>query len=843
MTANVDIDLAVRTTLSALTLSEKKLARDLLYSKQFGDFGMAWLRAPSFNLKKAIETGRAGPTAVPTAAADPPTDGARVNDARTDRSKEFLLEGLSIYCDTLIIDPDTFIDSNQKTLEIDIYARRIIGSSLTFKTIPGCYIGFGMPHLPPDFEVTINGKVEKPVVYTAKGFFGVRLTHPEDASEPVHKQFHAPNGFMDTINWLDLINEDGSVSSKGNRSDDLPRLLQMQLLVAQAHTRTNSELSLALLNYVIAATADPSSLQLNYQASSLRNELVLQSGVMAVPSVNIYASKQVLKARLAAAMAFEVSFQAFSAQLHVEGNRTWDALDMLAKSDDAISAYKFTLGIRHREYDSAVTANDKAVATYKQNNKDIERLKKDFEEGIEAYQRGNTMEAVWSVIAGVFSIAVTVAATVVTVGAAAPAVGGAVALTAKLAADAGALVKKVIAIAEAIDKIIKEIQPILEKLGKLVKSAKLMVETLRQLEDKVGNAETVKLDMQHSDIFNAMAEWDRFDVTVNGMVESLREHDIKGKDEFFHALKTLVINGRCYLQTQANLVKKGDELATVMLQSKHKDNQHERLSKMAYKSTTDASVVELLRRAMFDRLLAIRALVYLDFATYLSAYNYHTMLKDNPISLSPVKPVVDYLEDAARLQAAVVSYGARALAQSQTFVLHSLGDGLTTGDELVAQLERNGTVKVTVDPTDDMWTGFTRIRMSAVRCYLAGVTSKSNIRLRMHTDGSFFDREFTVVDDSKDKKILTRSFLGDARTLLFEYRVQNGESEYGDPVYGKPMCDGQYLRDHEYTKHTPLASWEISLMGWNQRKERGLDLTGVKSVVLEFECEVLYVDE
>jgi hypothetical protein len=37
---------------------------------------------------------------------------------------------------------------------------------------------------------------------------------------------------------------------------------------------------------------------------------------------------------------------------------------------------------------------------------------------------------------------------------------------------------------------------------------------------------------------------------------------------------------------------------------------------------------------MFDRLLAIRSLVHLDFSTYSSAYSYHTLLRGKPLILT-----------------------------------------------------------------------------------------------------------------------------------------------------------------------------------------------------------------
>lgn len=82
--------------------------------------------------------------------------------------------------------------------------------------------------------------------------------------------------------------------------------------------------------------------------------------------------------------------------------------------------------------------------------------------------------------------------------------------------------------------------------------------------------------------------------------------------------------------------------------------------------------------------------------------------------MSPVKPIVDYLEDAAILQGAVVSYGSRVLIQSRQFRFQTLC-GFETGVELGAAFAKNGFVQCTNDPQDTQWEGFSRIRMSSVR--------------------------------------------------------------------------------------------------------------------------------
>lgn len=54
---------------------------------------------------------------------------------------------------------------------------------------------------------------------------------------------------------------------------ELPRLLQMQLLIAQVHAESDRSFAIDLLNYVIVASGSSCSYQLHYQAVGLRNNL------------------------------------------------------------------------------------------------------------------------------------------------------------------------------------------------------------------------------------------------------------------------------------------------------------------------------------------------------------------------------------------------------------------------------------------------------------------------------------------------------------------------------------------------------------------------------------------
>lgn len=111
------------------------------------------------------------------------------------------------------------------------------------------------------------------------------------------------------------------------------------------------------------------------------------------------------------------------------------------------------------------------------------------------------------------------------------------------------------------------------------------------------------------------------------MQEYLRDYKIEGKREYFMLLKTLIITGECYIRTQSNLVQKGDDLTIVSFQSKIKAKDQKQLAAISYSAVTNEKILNLLKRAIFDRVIALQTFVYQDFQTYSLAYNYHTLSK------------------------------------------------------------------------------------------------------------------------------------------------------------------------------------------------------------------------
>lgn len=346
-----------------------------------------------------------------------------------------------------------------------------------------------------------------------------------------------------------------------------------------------------------------------------------------MPSVNIYSSKQVLKARLLAAMAFEQAFREYMLEAATRKIQKETAMNMLAKSQDALQTYQFLRAIRQREYENAIAANDKAGKNFELTQQSLEKLARDFQKGIEQWKQEQVKGAIKDILLGIVAVGVAIGATVATAGAAAPAVAVAGAKVVNTATKVAQLIAKLKELFDRIKKIYEKIKPVIEKLQVLLKTIKTVIDALQNFGKATGGTKTLKPSIQSTDVFNATAEWRRFDIVIRDMEKSLEEYrDIQHKNEYFQALKIMVVNGETYILTQANLVQKGDELATIIVQQTMETRDEGRLAATASNVENDAAVLNALTRAMFDRILAVRSMVYFDFSAYMEAYRYHTLI-------------------------------------------------------------------------------------------------------------------------------------------------------------------------------------------------------------------------
>lgn len=220
--------------------------------------------------------------------------------------------------------------------------------------------------------------------------------------------------------------------------------------------------------------------------------LALGQNLTQVSSINVYTSKQVLKARLATAIAFETAYRNF---LLKDGNakqQTAASLNLLTKSDDALETYRFIINIQQREYNTAVKSNNKAKSNFDKNNDDINTKSRTFQAGIKKYKKKQKKKARNSILKGIFSYIVTISLTVTTGGATAPKIIAAGASIISSIEKAATLIQKLKAIYDKLKTIYDKIKPILEKLSEIVKTSKKMIKIINKLKQDGQNTNTAK---------------------------------------------------------------------------------------------------------------------------------------------------------------------------------------------------------------------------------------------------------------------------------------------------------------------------------------------------------------
>jgi hypothetical protein len=128
------------------------------------------------------------------------------------------------------------------------------------------------------------------------------------------------------------------------------------------------------------------------------------------------------------------------------------------------------------------------------------------------------------------------------------------------------------------------------------------------------------------DLVNGTAEWERMKIDIGFMFDGIREcGNFEGTDEYEKQLKYLPVNGLALLAAQEVVIKAGDQVVVMALKRRLQSEQRKRIKGAQAHIATDDRVLDILKRAMFDRLLAVRSMVFMDFWSYTAAYMYHSL--------------------------------------------------------------------------------------------------------------------------------------------------------------------------------------------------------------------------
>ena len=573
------------------------------------------------------------------------------------------------------------------------------------------------------------------------------------------------------------------------------------------------------------------------------------SNTSVVPSVNVFNSKSILKARLLAATAFEAAFQNFISQERTSDNLTLFASDALNANRNALTEYAFLEDNAQQAYLAATKSFDIAKANYTKKQSELDAAGTAFQNGVKEWKLKQELEAAKEIVLAIVEVAGAIAATVATAGVAAPVAGLAVAKAASKAGKVASMIAKIKEIVVKIKELYDKFKPLLEKIKGLVEAIQRMLDIIGHTQPGLAMPELKPADAD-LDPINTNALWDAFTIDVTVMFQELGTYAIGGKAEYQTVLLKLPIYAKAYITAQVAVVTTGQSLAGIRLRRKLDQEQHVRLEGTLRTIKNSSTVLDLLKRAMFDRVLAVRNLIYIDFWTYKAAFQYHSLTNESYLNVytTAVQRISDYQTDAARLQAAVYAFGATVRIQQKNFTIAMSLDAVQRQN-----LKDTGSLSFTPAIDSDVFAGFYRIRMSRARAFLDGATGSSSdsgsVRLHLSTSGRFVDRDFPysqrpqavtiappeasliVREDSSGAEVpeplLSRAFIGEPRTIAFEYK----ENE-------NVLCDGDFGLSNDYTKQTPFQEWTLQVKSSAQDR---LSLTSVNSIRWEFLCEVCAV--
>ena len=594
------------------------------------------------------------------------------------------------------------------------------------------------------------------------------------------------------------------------------------------------------------------------------------SNVALVPSVNIGSCKRILKARLTAAAAFEDALQVFLAQGETSTDLTLFAANAIDQNRNALTEYAFLESNAREASAKAIEAFNVAKTNYTKQQEKLNDASQNFKKGIQQWKSTEQQKAIWETVGAVIEVAVAIAEAVASGGLATPAAVGAVTKAAGTVGQVAGMIAKITEVLDKLKKIKEKFEPLFNKLKGLVSAVQKILAIIESAKDITDMPSQLEPADPESDPINANATWDAFTVDVEAMFKELESFTIPDKDDYRTQLLNLPIFAKAYLMAQVAVVTTGQNLAGIILHRKLDNEQHTRLENTLKHISSNNVVLSLLQRAMFDRVLALRNLVYVDFWNYKAAFQYHALSTelDGVVGTSAVQPVTNHQMDAARLQAAVSSFGATVRIQRRTFTLTVPLDKVQK-----KSLLQDGTLIFEVSPREDTFRGFCRIRMSRARAFLERVATGSTdapVRLQLRTSGRFLDRDFPLaqrpsatdlrllqsdllirrsngsvnsepVADGADlvEPPLYRAFIGEPRSIAFEYAAGNGASSGREVI-----CDGWFGLQDDFTMQTPFQEWTLRIksMGASTGAGSKADLSAVTAVRWEFYCEVCAVD-
>ncbi len=472
----------------------------------------------------------------------------------------------------------------------------------------------------------------------------------------------------------------------------------------------------------------------------------MERGAVFVPSLAKDLYEGIATAFFAEAQAFEARYRALSLHQTITDQAIADAKALL-QSKVLESDYLATICTQeHLSAEQAEKAVRAAKDKFNLARTEMDRAAMDFENlGIPAWKAKKILQAVIDISLSVVTLGVGIGSMFVgNAGGGGQATAGAV-QAATSAAQAANSAAETASTAKSMIELIKAIAEILENLQEVYQLAVQLSSAVSSGDTLFASLETIQALPSGEDalLLSATAQWDIFQLNANHAFVTPLKEEVDYAAELKLAVDHVVVYGRALAAAQAASISAAQAYATAKMRLLLAKAQEKELQTYIDQLTVGSAPTIGMMQLFYRRYLDLKSAIHSAIEDYRAAY-YYWALRPSSVH-APISGPVSGLEAGFGLVSSLKLDETAALSQLkpppqliQNMHLDVVGPSVTEG------LKTGRTISFAFEPSHPDLNGLERLRLSALRVYLLGLTVADGdarlVRLTIRNHGAMQDR-------------------------------------------------------------------------------------------------------
>jgi tetratricopeptide (TPR) repeat protein len=346
--------------------------------------------------------------------------------------------------------------------------------------------------------------------------------------------------------------------------------------------------------------------------------------------------------------------------------------------------------------------------------------------------------------------------------------------------------------------------------------SKLII-SINEMSHSADGADIPRISFPASGLQSTDPQWDIFVLDFDSMISPALSAGIPGASDYQLAVHKLAVYAKAAMAVQGAAISAAQDVFRLTLQARMDRAQEARITQYIGALATDQEAADALAQIFLARELSMRISFFIAVRGYAAAYRYWA-LKRSRVTPSITTPVSDLMSDLA-----AISREYDEALQNFNPPPQKLGNVVRTiraGDKgpfagVVEALKSGRRANVAIPLTDPGFSGYGRVRLSAIRVWLEGVDSSQDaaVTVDIASSAQFEDRRAGVVQRFTSVPV--------RRSFRYAGAVRSDAAIQLDGL----VEDRERFR---YFQPTPFSQWELSV-------PEDVDLSNLTAILLEFQ--------